>query len=116
MVRGVSDHCPIMLLDEYVNFGPKSFKLFYHWMENDSFSEVVQNSWKDGDYIGSADVVLKNKIKKLKLDIKHWWHTKSAEDGAKKKEILARFEQWDTKAELGSLTSFDLLKRDEDLM
>ncbi|GJU54017.1 putative RNA-directed DNA polymerase [Tanacetum coccineum] len=80
------------------------------------FSEVVQNSWKDGDYIGSADVVHKNKIKKLKLDIKHWWHTKSAEDGAKKKEILARFEQWDTKAELGSLTSFDLLKRDEDLM
>ncbi|GJY53747.1 putative RNA-directed DNA polymerase [Tanacetum coccineum] len=116
MVRGVSDHCPIMLLDEYVNFGPKSFKLFNHWMENDSFSEVVQNSWKDGDYIGSADVVLKNKIKKLKLYIKHWWHTKSAEDGAKKKEILARFEQWDTKAELGSLTSFDLLKRDEDLM
>nr|GEX30681.1 hypothetical protein [Tanacetum cinerariifolium] len=79
---------------EFVNFGPKSFKLFNYWMENDSFSEVIENSWKGGDYTGSADIVLKNKIKKLKLDIKHWWHAKSAEDAAKKKEILARLEEF----------------------
>nr|GEV00442.1 cytochrome P450 [Tanacetum cinerariifolium] len=81
MVRGVSDHCPIMLLDEYVNFGPKSFKIVNHWKENDSFSKVVENSWKGGVYSGSANIVLKTQIKKLKSDIKHLWHVKYAEDG-----------------------------------
>lgn len=54
-----------------MNFGPKNFKIFNYWMENDSFSEVDENSWKCGDYICLVDFVLKNKIKKLKLDIKH---------------------------------------------
>ncbi|GJU36754.1 retrovirus-related pol polyprotein from transposon TNT 1-94 [Tanacetum coccineum] len=63
----------------------------------------------------SSDIVLKNKIKKLKADIKTWWHGFSAENESKKKEILSRLVDWDVKAESGSLTSFDRLKRNEDL-
>ena len=116
LVREVSDHCPIVLFDVSVDFGPKRFKLFNHWMENESFSKVVENSWKCGDFLGSADIVLKNKIKKLKADIKTWCHGFHEENESKKKDILSRLADWDVKAESGSLTSFDHLKRDEDLM
>ncbi|GJS90295.1 RNA-directed DNA polymerase, eukaryota, reverse transcriptase zinc-binding domain protein [Tanacetum coccineum] len=116
LVQVVFDHCPIVLFDVSVDFGPKSFKLFNHWMENVSFNKVVENSWKSGDSTGSScDIVLNNKIKKLKVDIKTWWHGFSAENESKKKEILSRLVDWDVKVESGSLTSFDRLKRDEDL-
>ncbi|GKC19904.1 RNA-directed DNA polymerase, eukaryota [Tanacetum coccineum] len=100
LVRVGFDHCPIVLFDVSVDFGLKSFKLFNHWMENVSFSKVVENSWKSGDSTGSScDIVLNNKIKKLKVDIKTWWHGFSAENESKKKEILSRLVDWDVKAE-----------------
>ncbi|GKB05904.1 RNA-directed DNA polymerase, eukaryota, reverse transcriptase zinc-binding domain protein [Tanacetum coccineum] len=105
-------------------FVERDVKAFNELINNEGLHELPMGGRRftrfnrEGSKLSKLEryLFIKNKIKKLKLDIKHWWHTKSAEDGAKKKEILARFEQWDTKAELGSLTSFDLLKRDEDLM
>ncbi|GJY55725.1 RNA-directed DNA polymerase, eukaryota [Tanacetum coccineum] len=55
---------------------------------NVSFSKVVENSWKSDDSTGSSsDIVRKNKIKKLKADIKTWWHGFSAENEIRKKSM-----------------------------
>lgn len=42
-----SDHCPIMISSSLRNFGPKCFKLFNHWMNEEGFSNVVEASWEN---------------------------------------------------------------------
>ncbi|GJS21397.1 hypothetical protein Tco_0450029 [Tanacetum coccineum] len=52
-----SDHCPIMISISSRNFGPKCFKIFKHWMNEDRFSNVVKASWGNMVYTGSPDIV-----------------------------------------------------------
>ncbi|XP_071738760.1 uncharacterized protein [Rutidosis leptorrhynchoides] len=43
--RHLSDHCPITLKDEERNFGPKPFKIFDTWLDEDGIEELVQEAW-----------------------------------------------------------------------
>ena len=42
----VSDHCPIVLKDIEMEFGPKPFQLFDIWLEEMDIEQVVKNAWK----------------------------------------------------------------------
>ncbi|XP_071692041.1 uncharacterized protein [Rutidosis leptorrhynchoides] len=42
-----SDHCPILLVVDRLNFGPSPFKLCASWFLIDGFDNVVQNAWLD---------------------------------------------------------------------
>ena len=44
--RKLSDHCPIVLKDVDLNFGPKPFRIFNIWMEEADFQNVVEEAWK----------------------------------------------------------------------
>ncbi|GJV41128.1 RNA-directed DNA polymerase, eukaryota [Tanacetum coccineum] len=68
------------------------------------------------EYREVCDVVLKNKIKKLRADIKDWSHKKHVDQSRNKKEICDRIKDWDEKEENGLLTEFDITNRDEDRM
>ncbi|XP_071728426.1 uncharacterized protein [Rutidosis leptorrhynchoides] len=39
-----SDHCPIILKNDVVDYGPIPFKLFHSWFNVDGFDEVVVNA------------------------------------------------------------------------
>ncbi|GKC97285.1 cytochrome P450 [Tanacetum coccineum] len=116
LAREISDHCPIMLSVDSMNFGPKCFKFFNHWMEDDDFNNIVKTSWEAGVYRGFADIVLKNKLKKLKSDVKVGWNIKSQESNRRKLEIQSFLADWNSKAKSGLLSSYDRHKRDEFLM
>ncbi|GKB90878.1 putative RNA-directed DNA polymerase, eukaryota, reverse transcriptase zinc-binding domain protein [Tanacetum coccineum] len=107
LCREVSDHCPLMLLEDPKDFEPKCFKLFNHRMEEDGFNKVIEASWDSGDYSGSADIVLKNKLKQLKGSFR---------ENQKQKERYSRLDEWDAKVKAGILTSLDCLKLEEDRM
>ncbi|XP_071728455.1 uncharacterized protein [Rutidosis leptorrhynchoides] len=70
--RKFSDHCPIMLLDNEVDFGPKPFKVFDDWICIEGVDKVVEQSWKEelGGY--RMDCVFCNKLKRLKNTLKVW--------------------------------------------
>ncbi|GKA50747.1 RNA-directed DNA polymerase, eukaryota [Tanacetum coccineum] len=44
MCRSFSDHCPILLKVESLNFGPKPFRVFDKWIGNADFNPLF---WKD---------------------------------------------------------------------
>lgn len=44
--RTLSDHCPIMLTDRRVNYGPKPFMIFDHWCNLEEFSNLVKQTWR----------------------------------------------------------------------
>ncbi|GKF67459.1 hypothetical protein Tco_0197138, partial [Tanacetum coccineum] len=85
-------------------------------MEDDDFNNIVKTSWEAGVYRGSADIVLKNKLKKLKSDVKVGWNIKSQESNRRKLEIQSFLADWNSKAKSGLLSSYDRHKRDEFLM
>ncbi|XP_071727700.1 uncharacterized protein [Rutidosis leptorrhynchoides] len=52
--RGYSDHAPILLFQDKVDFGPAYFKIFDSWFERPNFESFVRTTWSSlGN--GSAD-------------------------------------------------------------
>ncbi|GKD61379.1 RNA-directed DNA polymerase, eukaryota, reverse transcriptase zinc-binding domain protein, partial [Tanacetum coccineum] len=85
-------------------------------MDIEGFDNVIESSWNNGVYRGAKDIVLKNKLKQLRMDIKKWSRDHVALVKRKKNDILNWLVEWDTKAEEGCLTSTDRLKHEEYLM
>lgn len=111
--RSVSDHSPILLKVGSKDFGAKCLRVFDHWIDSNGFNEVIEKTWLSCQYRGSTDIVLKNKLKKLKQDIKIWSRAHSDENNKRKSDLYDRLLDWDSKAEAGILSSFERDKREE---
>ncbi|GLU19817.1 hypothetical protein SLE2022_360420 [Rubroshorea leprosula] len=72
--RTISDHCPVILKNEKVDWGPKPFRLFDVWMEKPGFRELVEETWQSTEVQGWKGFCLKEKLKKLKNALKSWSH------------------------------------------
>ncbi|XP_071714080.1 uncharacterized protein [Rutidosis leptorrhynchoides] len=75
--RKHSDHCPIMLRDVVRDFGPKPFKIFDAWLDDDDVDEVIKGAWaKSVPSVARKDCVFHNKLKKIKDALRAWSHNK----------------------------------------
>ncbi|XP_058723434.1 uncharacterized protein LOC131595162 [Vicia villosa] len=70
--RDISDHCPIWIMTDNYNWGPKPFKFNNEWFSNDSFVPFVEKEWKSYVVHGRGDYILKEKLRLLKDKIKIW--------------------------------------------
>ncbi|GKB28200.1 putative RNA-directed DNA polymerase [Tanacetum coccineum] len=114
--RSYSNHCPIMLKVGSLNFGPKPYKVFDKWIGDKDFLDIISKSWALSFSTLSPDLHLKNKIKKLRLDIKAWTISRLSTQKRDKDTLIKNLSNWDLKAEDGRLTDADILKREEWLM
>lgn len=64
--RKFSDHCPILIKANNVDWGPKPFRILNCWLTDKSFREVVNQCWNSAQVSGWGAYVLKEKIKRLK--------------------------------------------------
>ncbi|GKG41083.1 RNA-directed DNA polymerase, eukaryota, partial [Tanacetum coccineum] len=44
--RRLSDHCPIVLKDMELDFGPKPFRVFDMWLDDDEIDNVFRLAWE----------------------------------------------------------------------
>lgn len=70
--RDISDHCPIWIIPENLNWGPKPFKFNNEWFSHVSFIPFVEHEWKKLHVIGRSDFVLKEKLRLLEDKLKVW--------------------------------------------
>ncbi|XVF45632.1 hypothetical protein PTKIN_Ptkin02bG0222200 [Pterospermum kingtungense] len=68
----ISDHVAICLGIDVLDWGPKPFKLFNHWLDNSDFNSLVEEEWKSYEVRGYAGFRLLQKMKMLKNDIRLW--------------------------------------------
>ncbi|GKD66485.1 RNA-directed DNA polymerase, eukaryota [Tanacetum coccineum] len=65
--RSFSDHYPLFLKEGSLNFDPKPFKVFDHWIGDKDLNEFIKASWASdipaSGYVCSPDVILKNKLR-----------------------------------------------------
>ncbi|XP_071712399.1 uncharacterized protein [Rutidosis leptorrhynchoides] len=68
MERKDSDHCPIRLMDEEKNFGPKPWKIFDCWIDINEADQIVKNTWVSNTAAeGRKDSWFLKKLKKIKV-------------------------------------------------
>ncbi|XP_058776630.1 uncharacterized protein LOC131650952 [Vicia villosa] len=79
--RDLSDHCPIWLLSDKSNWGPKPFRFNNEWFSKYYFIPFVEKEWNSLKVGERGDFVLKEKLKLFKEKLK-WWN----------KEVFGKFD------------------------
>lgn len=70
--RTISDHCAIIMQTKHEDWGAKPFRFVNAWLSHPQFREVVEKSWREGGLAGWGGYVVKEKLKRLKEDLKRW--------------------------------------------
>ncbi|XP_058762006.1 uncharacterized protein LOC131635401 [Vicia villosa] len=70
--RDVSDHCPIWLISDFSDWGPKPFRVNDCWFEDSSFLPFVEKVWRSIKVEGRSDFILKEKLRILKSSLRIW--------------------------------------------
>lgn len=71
---GISDHCPIILITDARNFGPRPFKFFDSWLSHPELPDVVNIGCKGALTKGVPSKILAFKLKGMKQAIKDWMY------------------------------------------
>ncbi|GJW22019.1 reverse transcriptase domain, reverse transcriptase zinc-binding domain protein [Tanacetum coccineum] len=70
--RKLSDHCPVMLRDKVVNFGPKPFRVFDIWFKERDVEDVVVRGWNKPVATSIPHRIFRDKLKNVKEELKKW--------------------------------------------
>ncbi|XP_071704573.1 uncharacterized protein [Rutidosis leptorrhynchoides] len=70
--RNTSDHCPIVLQNKNVDFGPKPFKIFDEWLEKVEVEHVMSEAWNKQVTRSRHDCIFRNKLKNVKKALRSW--------------------------------------------
>ncbi|GKV16062.1 hypothetical protein SLEP1_g26767 [Rubroshorea leprosula] len=109
--RSVSDHCPILLKNEKIDWGPKPFKFFDAWFDKPGCKELITRVWKTSDVQGQKGFILKEKLKSTKKALKEWSRNLAQDVDAKVKEAEAVIAEIDEKGENSQLIAEDVERR-----
>ncbi|GJR70222.1 reverse transcriptase domain, reverse transcriptase zinc-binding domain protein [Tanacetum coccineum] len=101
--RKLSDHCPIVLKDMDVDFGPKPFRVFNVWMEESDFTHVVEEAWKKGVRSVRPDCRFRDKLKNVKASLKTWSKERFGSHREKIDDLKKEAMWWELEAENKSL-------------
>ncbi|CAL5404505.1 unnamed protein product [Camellia sinensis] len=66
------DHCPLLLMEDERDWGPKPFKFLNAWTLHPSFSKFFVNIWSSTTVTGWAGFRIVQKLKQLKTELKKW--------------------------------------------
>ncbi|GLT48336.1 hypothetical protein SLA2020_219680 [Shorea laevis] len=72
LCRGVSDHCPILVKCNVMDWGHKPFRFFDAWLSAIDFKEMFSKNWSSIQVDGWAGYRLKEKLKRMKEVLKRW--------------------------------------------
>ncbi|XP_071687622.1 uncharacterized protein [Rutidosis leptorrhynchoides] len=68
--RKHSDHAPIILRNGHTDFGPKPIRVFNEWLKIDGVDDIIKKSWNDNGSGIRPDCIMRNKLKKVKFELK----------------------------------------------
>jgi len=109
--RSVSDHCALILKETNIDWGPKPVRCLDVWQKDSRFKELVRNKWESYDIRGNNLYVLKEKLKRLKFDIRNWNKYVFGDVNKQRVELEKRVQDLDGKDDVGDLSVEDREER-----
>ncbi|GMP35227.1 hypothetical protein CsSME_00007763 [Camellia sinensis var. sinensis] len=111
--RCISDHCPILLIEDERDWGPKPFRFINAWCWHPKFKVEVKNCWEGYQVSGWASFRFLKKLGHLKVHLKKWNSEVfgNIEENLKKAE--EELHEWDLIAEERNLLDAELKRRVE---
>ncbi|XP_071708724.1 uncharacterized protein [Rutidosis leptorrhynchoides] len=103
MARGLSDHSPISLMQDKVDFGLTYFKVFDSWFERRDVDDVVKNAWADLSSVSNLNVV--SKMRMLIQKLKAWIISSRSSEATRLKVISDQIQALDVTIDAGSAIS-----------
>ncbi|XP_071708939.1 uncharacterized protein [Rutidosis leptorrhynchoides] len=70
--RNFSDHCPLLLRDKVVDFGPKPFKVFDEWFNKDGVTKIIKDAWELPVRGSKKDSNFHDLLKNVKNALRSW--------------------------------------------
>ncbi|XP_057788776.1 uncharacterized protein LOC131005735 [Salvia miltiorrhiza] len=111
--RTVSDHCPLILETKSIDWGPKPFRFLNAWISHCDFEKVVKESWERPGISGWKNFVFKEKLKRLKEDLKKWNQSSFGSIEANIKKLKQDIQKWDAIDDTLGLEEGELISRNE---
>ncbi|XP_071717947.1 uncharacterized protein [Rutidosis leptorrhynchoides] len=105
--RKFSHHCPIVIRDKVLDFGPRPFKIFDKWLNHEEVDELIKKAW-DVEVSGyRKDCVFRNKLKNVKSALREWSRSNMSSLEKDVIELKEKVKAWESKAEVSSLSEHD---------
>jgi len=70
--RLVSNHCALILKDINIDWGPKLFRCLDVWQKDLGFRDLIRAKWESYHIKGNDLYVVKEKLKRLKFELRCW--------------------------------------------
>lgn len=70
--RSLSDHCPIILMEDDRDWGPRPFRFLNAWASHPNFVTLVKQTWSESQVEGWAGYRCLMKFKALKQKLNVW--------------------------------------------
>ncbi|CAJ2674496.1 unnamed protein product [Trifolium pratense] len=74
-MRGLSNHCPLVLAADEEDWGPRPLRMLKCWKDVPGYKLFVRDKWNSFQIVGWGGYVLKEKFKMIKLALKDWHAT-----------------------------------------
>ena len=101
--RSVSDHCALVIKDSCPDWGPKPFRSLDVWQKDSKFRDFVRSKWLSYEVYGRGLFVFKEKLKKLKSDLKVWNRDVFRDVNLKWEILKKKIEDFDARDDAGVL-------------
>lgn len=106
--RQYSNHNPIVLIGDHLDFGPCPFRFYNSWISIPGCREVVEKAWSRDIGHGVEDRSLLRKLKNVKEDLKNWRLQEAKREKSEVEEIKNYIDSLELKAETGCLSHGEL--------
>jgi exonuclease III len=101
--RGLSDHVPLMLHVDEINWGPRPLRMLKCWSDLPGYADFVREKWATFNCQGWAGFVLQQKLKMIKSSLKEWHSQHVQNMEGRMNEVKAKMSVLDAKAEIVDL-------------
>ncbi|XP_071712627.1 uncharacterized protein [Rutidosis leptorrhynchoides] len=104
----LSDHCPILLRDKIIDYGPKPFKVFNAWFIEEKVDNIIRDVWNQVITGLRKYCIFRDKLKYVKLTLKSW--SKNSFGGLDNEinDLKRQASGWELKAECNPLNDIDM--------
>ncbi|XP_071740483.1 uncharacterized protein [Rutidosis leptorrhynchoides] len=101
--RKLSNHCPLILRDKEIDFGPKPTKIFDEWLDADGSGDIVKKAWGLNVEGRRLDCIIRKKLKNVKCALKEWSAKSLGKLDDEINELKNSASKWESIAEIRTL-------------